>query len=52
MISARNARMLAARIPGATLFLLEGAGHVYHSEQPEAADAVVLDFLRTVESSP
>jgi pimeloyl-ACP methyl ester carboxylesterase len=41
--------MLAERIPGAVAFLLEGAGHVYHSEQPEAADRVVLDFLRSVE---
>ena len=49
LISPRNAQMLAERIPGATLFLLEGAGHVYHSEQPEAADRVVLDFLRTVD---
>ena len=32
-----------------TLVLLEGAGHVYHSEQPEAADAAVLDFLDRVD---
>src|SRR6266540_2428870 len=49
LISPRNAQMLAERIPGATLFLLEGTGHLYHSEQPEAADRVVLDFLRTVD---
>jgi 3-oxoadipate enol-lactonase len=49
LISPRNAQMLAERIPGAVAFLLEGAGHVYHSEQPEAADRVVLDFLRSVE---
>jgi len=49
LIAPRNAQMLAERIPGATLFLLEGAGHAYHSEQPEAADRVVMDFLRTVD---
>lgn len=49
LISPRNAQMLAQGIPGAMLFLLEGAGHVYHSEQPEAVDQVVLDFLRKVE---
>jgi 3-oxoadipate enol-lactonase len=40
-----NARLLAERIPGARLVLLEGAGHVYHSERPEEADAAVLDFI-------
>lgn len=49
LVAPRNAQMLAERIPGATLFLLEGAGHVYHSEQAEPADRVVLDFLRSVE---
>ncbi len=46
MVAAPNARVLAERIPFAELLLLEGAGHVYHSEQPEAADAAVLDFIR------
>jgi pimeloyl-ACP methyl ester carboxylesterase len=46
VIPVENGRRLAARIPGAELVLLEGAGHLYHSEQPEAADAAVLDFVR------
>jgi 3-oxoadipate enol-lactonase len=46
VVSAENARQLAERIPGAELILLEGAGHLYHSEQSEAADAAVLDFVR------
>jgi pimeloyl-ACP methyl ester carboxylesterase len=46
MIDPENARTLASRIPGAELVLLEGAGHVYHSEQPDRADEVVLDFIR------
>jgi pimeloyl-ACP methyl ester carboxylesterase len=45
-----NARLLASLIPGAELVLLEGAGHVYHSEQPEASDAAVLDFIRRTEA--
>ncbi len=45
-VDPENARVLASRIPGAELFLLEGAGHLYHSEQPETADAAVLDFVR------
>jgi pimeloyl-ACP methyl ester carboxylesterase len=46
VIDVENARVLASRIPGAELAILEGAGHVYHSEQAERADEVVLDFVR------
>lgn len=46
MIDPENARVLAERIPRAELVLLEGAGHVYHSEQAERSDQVVLDFVR------
>ena len=46
MVPVANARLLAERIPGAELVLLEGAGHVYHSEQPERADRAVLEFIR------
>ena len=46
VVDVGNARVLASRIPGAELLILEGAGHVYHSEQPEAADEAVLDFVR------
>ncbi|MGZ8630372.1 MAG: alpha/beta fold hydrolase [Actinomycetota bacterium] len=46
LIAPGNAELLAMRIPGAELRLLEGAGHLYHSEQAEAADEAVLDFVR------
>ena len=45
MISPVNAELLAARIPNAELQLLEGAGHLYHSERADEADAAVLDFV-------
>jgi pimeloyl-ACP methyl ester carboxylesterase len=45
-IAPENAELLAGRIPGAELLLLEGAGHLYHSEQADRADAAVLDFIR------
>ena len=45
LIAPQNARTLAERIPGAELHWLEGAGHLYHSEQADAADAAVLDFI-------
>lgn len=44
-VSPENAKILAERIPGAELVLLEGAGHLYHSEQAAEADAAVLDFV-------
>jgi 3-oxoadipate enol-lactonase len=47
-IDAENARVLASRIPGARLALLEGAGHVYHWERPEEATRAVLYFVRGV----
>ncbi len=40
-----NAEVLASGISGAELVWLEGAGHVYHSEQAEAADEAVLAFV-------
>ncbi|GAA1077221.1 alpha/beta fold hydrolase [Nocardiopsis composta] len=41
-----NALLLAERIPGARLLLLDGARHAYFEEQRETAGAAVLDFLR------
>jgi pimeloyl-ACP methyl ester carboxylesterase len=45
-IAVQNARLLVARIPDAELVLLEGAGHLYHSERAAEADAAVLDFVK------
>jgi 3-oxoadipate enol-lactonase len=45
LIAPANAEVLAGGIPGAELVWLEGAGHLYHSEQPEAADAAVIAFV-------
>jgi 3-oxoadipate enol-lactonase len=49
IVPVENARRLARVIPGAELVLLEGAGHVYHSEQPAEADRAVLAFIDRVE---
>jgi pimeloyl-ACP methyl ester carboxylesterase len=46
IVAPANAERLAAAIPGAELRWLEGAGHLYHSEQAQAADAAVLEFIR------
>jgi 3-oxoadipate enol-lactonase len=51
VVPVENGKRLASSIPGARLVLLEGAGHVYHSEQPEEADRAVLEFLREVDAA-
>jgi len=42
-------RNLAARIPGARFFLLEGAGHVASVDAADDLNAVLLSFLRNVD---
>jgi len=46
LISWENSRILAERIPGANLVLLEPAGHVFWLEQPEHSRAAILAFLQ------
>jgi pimeloyl-ACP methyl ester carboxylesterase len=41
-----TAERLAARIPGARLAVIPGAGHVSNLDQPERFNAAVLGFLR------
>jgi len=48
LLSPENGRRLAERIPNARLHLIEGAGHVYHSERAEEADRAVIEFLSRV----
>ncbi len=40
-----NGRRLAARIPGAQLYVIAGARHAYFAERQEQASAAVLRFL-------
>jgi pimeloyl-ACP methyl ester carboxylesterase len=42
------ARYMAARIPGARLEVVEGAGHMANLDRPEAFDRVLLDFLASL----
>jgi pimeloyl-ACP methyl ester carboxylesterase len=37
--------LLAARIAGAKLVVMPGAGHIPFMEQPEQAVRIVLDFI-------
>ena len=45
LVAPANAEVLATRIPRAELVWLEGAGHLYHSEQAAQSDAAVLEFV-------
>jgi 3-oxoadipate enol-lactonase len=45
LLDPENARRLAAAIPGARLHLLEGAGHMFHSERAEETNRAVVAFL-------
>lgn len=40
-----NGALIAERIPNAQLVLLPGAGHLFTTDQPEAAHTAILDFL-------
>jgi pimeloyl-ACP methyl ester carboxylesterase len=45
LVPAENARLLAARIPGAKLVLLPNASHIFITDQTEASHAAILEFL-------
>ncbi len=45
LVPPRNAELIASRIRGAKLVLLPHAGHIFSTDQPEAAQQAVLDFL-------
>jgi pimeloyl-ACP methyl ester carboxylesterase len=46
LISWENSRVIAERIPGAELVLLEPAGHCFWLEQPERSRAAIASFLQ------
>ncbi|MFG2545712.1 alpha/beta fold hydrolase [Streptomyces sp. NPDC048594] len=46
-----EAEAIAGLVPHAALSVVDGAGHLPGAEQPERFNAVLLDFLRTVESA-
>ena len=45
VVDYRNAEVLAARIPGSRVELLEGCGHLFFWEQPDACVRILNDFL-------
>jgi 3-oxoadipate enol-lactonase len=47
LISWENSRILAERVPGAELVILEPAGHCFWLEQPEQAGAAISRFIES-----
>jgi pimeloyl-ACP methyl ester carboxylesterase len=45
LVPVQNGRLIAGRIPGARLVELEGAGHIFPTDQPERSIAEMLGFL-------
>jgi 3-oxoadipate enol-lactonase len=52
LIPAGNAELIARRIPGAKLVLLEHASHMFLTDQTAAAEKEILGFLASQEGSP
>lgn len=46
-----NGEIIAARIPGAQLVLLDHAGHLFSTDQTEAAHRAVLEFLSSTRAT-
>jgi 3-oxoadipate enol-lactonase len=51
LIPAGNAAIIADRIPGAELVILEGLGHGFYSEQPEKVNAILIEFMKRHQAS-
>lgn len=48
LVPSENSRILAERIPGAKLVMLEPAGHCFWLEQPEQSSEAISTFIGTV----
>jgi len=46
-----NARLIASRVPGARLHIVEGAAHGFTREKPAESINVILEFLSSVDAS-
>jgi pimeloyl-ACP methyl ester carboxylesterase len=40
-----NGRLIASRIPGAKLVIIQNASHIYPADQPDESNRIVLEFL-------
>ena len=46
LIPFENSQIIASRIPGAELVLLEGKGHGFYSEAVEESTRIIIDFIK------
>jgi pimeloyl-ACP methyl ester carboxylesterase len=46
MVPPENSRIIADKIPGAELSILQNSGHAFYTDQLEESSRVILDFLR------
>ena len=51
LIPARNAEILAKRIPAAKLVLIPDSGHIFTTDQPDVSQREILGFLREQSSA-
>lgn len=51
VVDLQSAEIMAQRLPGARLSVMDGAGHLPYEEQPEEFSRVVREFLASVRSS-
>jgi len=47
-----NGKLIAQRIPGAKLVVLPHASHIFPTDQTEAANRAILDFLAVQVEQP
>lgn len=47
MMPPENAKLLAEGIPGAELYMVEGAGHSFNAEKPDEVNSVLIKFFKT-----
>jgi len=52
LIPFENSRILAARIPGSELVILENAGHGFISDSAEESGRIILEFLKRHRATP
>ncbi len=48
LIPPQNGKIVAVRIPGAQFRLIEDAGHILTTDQPEACKRIMVEFLKQV----
>ena len=52
LVPLQNGQTVAARIPGAQFRLIENAGHILTTDQPEACKRLMVEFLKQMRSVP